>query len=72
MSWLEDFSDGEAAWQRLMAAPSFDAFVGGTRALSDYERDKVIVYLAVREKQAAGEWTEWTGLARDADGARRP
>jgi hypothetical protein len=59
MSWLEDFSDGQAVWQRLMSAPSFGVFLDQARDLSDYERDKVILFHVIREKQAAGEWTEW-------------
>lgn len=60
MSWLEDFSDGEAAWKRLMAASTFEEFLDGTRDMSNYERDKIILFHAIREKQAAGEWADWT------------
>jgi hypothetical protein len=60
MSWLEDFSDGEACWKRLMAAPTFREFLDGTRAISNYERDMIILFHAIREKQAAGEWAHWT------------
>jgi hypothetical protein len=61
MSWLEDFSDGEAFWQRLMAAPTFAAFLQQADHLSRYERDLVLLYHAIRERQAAGDWTDWAG-----------
>ena len=61
MSWLEDFSDGEAFWKRLMAAPTFRMFLEQADRLSKYERDKVILYHAIRERQAAGDWTDWVG-----------
>ena len=60
MSWLEDFSDGQAVWQRLMSAPTFRTFLDRTGDLSDYERDTIILFHAIQEKQAAGEWTDWT------------
>jgi hypothetical protein len=58
---LEDFSDGEAFWQRLMAAPTFAAFLQHADQLSRYEREKVLLYHAIRERQAAGDWTDWAG-----------
>jgi hypothetical protein len=59
VSWLEDFSDGEAFWERLMAEPTFRAFQDATRALSSYERGNIILYHAIREKQQRGDWGEW-------------
>ena len=61
MSWLEDFSDGEAFWKRLMSAPTFGAFLEQTERLSEYERDMIILYHAIRERQAAGDWSDWAG-----------
>jgi hypothetical protein len=61
MSWLEDFSDGEASWKRLMDAPTFASFLQQTDQLSRYERDNVLLYHAIRERQTAGDWTDWAG-----------
>lgn len=60
MSWLEDFSDGEAFWKRLMSAPTLGEFLDRERGLSNYERDKIILFHAISEKQAAGEWADWS------------
>jgi hypothetical protein len=60
MSWLEDFSDGEAVWQRLMSAPRFNDFLVTARQLSDWELRKVVLYLGIAAKQADGEWREWS------------
>jgi hypothetical protein len=43
-----------------MSAPTFGTFLDQTRDLSNYERDKIILFHAIQEKQAAGEWTDWT------------
>lgn len=60
MSWLEDFTDGEACWKRLMAVPTFRAFLDEAARLSAYERDTVVLYHAIRERQAKGDWNEWS------------
>ena len=65
MSWLEDFTDGEGFWERLMAATTFQDFLDQERALSSPEREKIVLYHAIREKQAAGEWVDWTREERD-------
>jgi hypothetical protein len=65
MSRLEDFSDGEAFWERLMAAPTFRDFINQTRTLSSDERDTIILFHAIREKQAAGNWADWTHEDRE-------
>jgi hypothetical protein len=65
MSWLEDFADGEASWKRLVAAPTFREFVDRTRGLPNYERDRIILFHAIREKQAAGEWADWARKDRE-------
>jgi hypothetical protein len=33
--------------------------------LSDYERDKIVLYHAIREKQQRGEWVNWSGGSAD-------
>jgi hypothetical protein len=59
MSWLEDFSDGEAVWQRLISAPTFGDFLATARHLSDWELRKVVLYHGIATKQADGAWREW-------------
>ncbi len=68
VSWLEDFSDGEAIWERLMAAPTFAAFLDQMGRLSDAEQDTLTVYHAIRERQAAGDWNDWAGGNNDSEG----
>jgi hypothetical protein len=68
VSWLEDFSDGEAIWKRLMTAPTFAAFLDQLGRLSDAERDTLTVYHAIRERQAAGNWNDWAGGNDDSEG----
>ena len=63
MSWLEDFSDGEAFSKRLMAAPTLGAFLELADQLTPYERDKIMLYHAIRERQAAGDWANWSGAS---------
>ena len=58
MSWLEDFSDGEALWQRLQEAPTFEAWLEAERALSERHVRLIVLYHAIRAKQAAGEWRD--------------
>lgn len=65
VSWLEDFSDGEAFWNRLMTAPTFSAFLEQVDRLPKYERDKIMLYHAIRESQAAGSWPEWADPSND-------
>jgi hypothetical protein len=65
MSWLEDFSDGEAVWERLLEAPTLDAWLEEERRLSEREVRLVVLYHAIVAKQAAGEWKKWAG-ANDA------
>ena len=65
MSWLEDFTDGEGFWERLMAATTFQDFLDQERALSSPEREKIVLYHAIREKQAVGEWVDWARVDRD-------
>jgi len=60
VSWLEDFSDGQAIWARLMSAPTFDAFLDRAGQLTEWEREKIVLFHAIAEKQAAGEWRAWT------------
>jgi hypothetical protein len=62
MSWLEDFADGEAVWKKLLAAPSIATFFEQAEALTEWERKKVLLYHAIRDKQAAGEWGSWSGV----------
>jgi len=59
MSWIEDFTDGEGIWKRLLRAPSVDAFAAEAQALTAWERDKVLLYHAIRDKQSTGEWELW-------------
>jgi hypothetical protein len=63
VSWLEDFADGEAVWHRLMAAPTFDAFLDAADQLSAWELQKIVLYHGIAEKQASGEWRTWAGDA---------
>jgi hypothetical protein len=65
MSWLEDFSDGEALWQQLMAAPSLDAWLDAERALSERDVRMILLYHAIVAKQAAGEWGAWARASQD-------
>ena len=60
MSWLEDFADGEAAWKRLMAAPTFRDFLEQSGRLSQYEWKHVLLYHAIRETQEQGTWSDWS------------
>ena len=57
VSWLEDFSDGEAIWKRLMTAPTFAAFLDQLGRLSDAERDTLTVYHAIRGQAGPGHWS---------------
>jgi len=59
MSWIEDFTDGEGIWKKLMRAPSVDAFAAQAEALTAWERDKVFLFHAIRDKQSTGEWDRW-------------
>jgi hypothetical protein len=43
-----------------MAAPTFLVFLEQVTQLSAYERDKVMLYHAIRERQTAGDWPEWS------------
>ena len=59
MSWLEDFTDGEAVWKQLLASPSIESFFERAEALTAWERKKerkkVFLYHAIRDKQEAAE-----------------
>jgi hypothetical protein len=59
MSWIEDFTDGEGIWKRLLRSPSVDAFSAEAEALTAWEREKVLLYHAIRDKQGTGEWELW-------------
>jgi hypothetical protein len=65
MSWLEDFADGEAVWKKLLTAPSVEAFTERADALTEWERKKIFLYHAIRDKQEAGEWDSWPGVRLD-------
>jgi hypothetical protein len=60
VSWLEDFSDGESIWTKLMGAPSFDSFLRHLEDLTPYEWRHVLLYHAIAEKQRTEEWASWT------------
>jgi hypothetical protein len=51
---MEDFSDGEAIWKRLMASPTFDHFLIAKRQLTNREKDLIVLYHAIKEKQGEG------------------
>ena len=55
MSWIEDFTDGEGIWKKLLATRSVDAFAAEAEALTAWEREKVLLYHAIRDKQSTGE-----------------
>jgi hypothetical protein len=54
MSWLQDFSDGEAVWERLMRASTVMEFAAQRDALSPYELKMLVLFFAIREKQSLG------------------
>jgi len=43
-----------------MSAPTFDAFLDRAGQLTEWEREKIVLFHAIAEKQAAGEWRAWT------------
>ena len=59
MSWIEDFTDGEGVWEKLLRAPSVDAFAAEAKALTAWELEKVLLYHAIRDKQRVGESDGW-------------
>jgi len=52
---------GKRCGALTIRAPTFRMFLEQADQLSKYERDKVILYHAIRERQAAGDWTDWVG-----------
>jgi hypothetical protein len=43
-----------------MAVPTFRAFLDEAARLSAYESDTVVLYHAIRERQAKGDGNEWS------------
>jgi hypothetical protein len=65
MSWLEDFSDGEALWRQLMTAPTLGKWLDAERALRERDVRMILLYHAIVEKQASGEWHAWADTSAE-------